>query len=111
MGGDAMTVFIVETFVVKAEKSSDLMPLMKRSLKYAKQNPKKFKFKSYKLFSQMFGGVYGSYVAMSEYDSMADLEQEYSTTMKDTELMKMMQEFMQLIVDGSYSMSLWNGVM
>jgi len=106
-----MTVFLVETFAVKAEKSGDLMPMMKRFLKYMKQNPKKFKLKSYKLFSQMFGGVYGSYVGMSEYDSMADFEQENSSAMKDTQLMKMMQEFMQLIVDGSYSISLWNGVM
>ena len=106
-----MAVFIVETFVVKPEKQKEFMPLWKKMLKFIKENPKMFKGKSGKLFTQMFGGVYGTYVSLFEYDSLADLEKEMTATMKDERLMKMMQEFMLLVVPNTYTTNIWNFVM
>jgi len=106
-----MVVFIVETFVVKPEKEKEFMPLWKKFLKFAKENPKMFKFKSGKVFTQMFGGVYGTYVSMFEYASLADMEKEMMMTMKDERLMKLMQEWMLFIVPNTYTSNVWNFVM
>ena len=106
-----MAVFIVETFVVKPEKQKEFMPLWKKMLKFIKENPKMFKGKSGKLFTQTFGGVYGAYVSMWEYNSLADMEKEMTVTMKDERLLKLMQEFMQLIVPNTYTANVWNFVM
>jgi hypothetical protein len=106
-----MTVFYVETYMVKPEKQSEFMPLWKKFLKFAKENPKMFKFKSGKIFTQMIGGVYGTYVSMFEYDSLADLEKEMEVTMKDERLLKMMQEWMPFMVPNTYTTSIWNFVM
>ena len=106
-----MAIFCVETFVVKPEKQEEFMPLWKKFLKFAKENPKMFKFKSGKLFTQAFGGVYGTYVSMFEYASLADLEKEMVMTMKDERLLKLMQELMLLIVPNTYTTNVWNFVM
>lgn len=106
-----MAIFVLETFAVKPEKQSELMPSWKKFLKYAKDNPKMFKFKSGKLFTQMFGGVYGTYVSLFEYDSLADLEKEMTAAMKDEKLVKLMQEFMLLIIPNTYTSNVLNFVM
>jgi len=106
-----MAIFYVETYMVKPEKQSEFMPLWKKFLKYAKDNPKMFKFKSGKIFTQMFGGVYGTYVSIIEYGSLADLEKEMKAGEKDERLLKLMQEFMLLIVPGTYTANIWNFVM
>jgi len=106
-----MTIFVVETYMVKPEKQNEFMPMWKKMLKLAKENPKIFKFKSGKLFTQAFGGVYGTYVSMFEYASLADMEKEMTMGMKDEKLMKLMQEFMQFIVPGTYTTNIWNFVM
>ena len=104
-----MAIFYVETYMVKPEKQNEFMPTWKKFLKYAKDNPKMFK--SGKVFTQMFGGVYGTYVSITEYDSLADLEKEMAMGMKDERLLKLMQEFMALIVPNTYTANIWNFVM
>ena len=106
-----MAIFYVETYMVKPEKQADFMPLWKKFLKYAKDNPKMFKYKSGKVFTKMFGGVYGTYVSITEYDSLADLEKEMATAMKDERGLKLMQDFMALVVPGTYKAKIWNFVM
>ena len=106
-----MAIFYMETYAVKPEKQAEFMPLWKKFLKFAKDNPKMFKFKSGKVFTQMFGGVYGTYVSITEYDSLADLEKEMAMGMKDERLLKLMQEFMALIVPNTYTANIWNFVM
>ena len=106
-----MAIFYVETYMVKPEKEKEFMPMWKKFLKYAKDNPKMFKFKSGKIFTQMVGGVYGTYVSIFEYASLADLEKEMKAGEKDERLLKMMQDFMSLIVPGTYTANIWNFVM
>jgi hypothetical protein len=106
-----MAIFIVETFAVKPEKQKEFMPMWKRMLKIAKENPKMCNFKSGKLFTQMFGGVYGTYVSMFEYESLADMEKETMMAMKDERFSKLMQEFMLFIVPNTYTTNVWNSVM
>ena len=107
-----MSVFIVETYVVKPEKQGEFMPLIQRFLDYRKANPNVFKeTKSWKLFVQRFGGIAGAYVENWEFDTMADAEKCMTRMLKDKGFLKIYQEFMLLIDPATYSMKLWNAVM
>jgi len=107
-----MTVFEVSQWVVKPEKQEEFTKLLKKSLKYMKDNPKMFKeVKSHKIFTQTFGGIYGAYVAMAEYGSLADYERSGRRTQKDEALTKMNKEFMLLIEPSTLSSNLWTFVM
>jgi len=107
-----MTVFIVETYVVKPEKQEEFMSALKRILNYKKENPAKFKeMKSKKIFSQMFGGVSGGYIEMNEFDNMADAEKYMARALKDEEFKRLYQEAKLLLVPATYSLSVWDSVM
>ena len=70
-----MTIFEVSTFVIKPEKKKEFTQLWKKQLKMIKKNKKMFKeLKSLKLFTHMFGGVYGAYVELGEYDVTENYE-------------------------------------
>lgn len=107
-----MTVFIVETYVVKPGKDGELVSLLQGIAEHKKENPDKFKeMKSKKIFSQLFGGISGRYVEMIEFDNMADAEKYMTREEKDEEFMKLYQEAMLLLVPATYSMNVWKSVM
>jgi len=107
-----MTVFEVGQWVVKPEKQEEFTKWLRRNLKYMKDNPKMFKeIKSYKIFTQTFGGIYGAYVELVEYDSLADYERSNKRMEKDEALAKMNKEFMLLIEPTTISSNLWTFVM
>ncbi len=103
-----MTVFIIETFVVKPEKQSEYRSLMQKGQKFMKENPEKFKeLKSWKMFIQTFGGISGAYVAQTEYASLADFEKLSARLSKDKESLKLSQEVNATIDMTTYTMSTW----
>jgi len=107
-----MTVFEVGQWMVKPEKQEEFTKLLKRMLKYMKDNPKMFKeVKSLKIFTQTFGGIYGAYVELVEFDSLADYERSNKRMQKDEALAKMNKEFMLLIEPTTLSSNLWTFVM
>ena len=102
-----MSVFIVDSYVVKPERQEEFMPLMRRIVKYRKENPERFKeLKSWKLFS-LFGGIGGTYIGMGEFDSLTDIEKYMMRVSEDKAMMKMWQKLMLLIVPATYTMNLW----
>jgi len=106
-----MTIFVVETYVVKPGKQGELMLLLQRMREYKKKNPEAFKeMKSKRIFSQMFGGVSGGYVELDEFDSVADAEKYIARTDKDEGFMKLLQEALQLVVPATYSLNVWKAV-
>jgi len=107
-----MSVFVVDTHVVKPEKQEEYVSLMQRLRKYMKEKPETFReLKSIKLFTQTFGGVYGAYVELVEYNSLADYEKLISRILKDEGFMKLFQEIMLLMESGTFSLNVWNFVM
>lgn len=93
-----LTILVISTWTVKPEKQAEFNRLWKRLLKYMKKNSKMFKeVKSLKFYAQTFGGVAGSCVEMSEYESLADYETVQTRMYKDKEALKLNQEFMLLI--------------
>jgi len=106
-----VTILFVETWVVKPEKQAEFTKWWQKNLKYMKQNPKMFKeMKSMKVYTQRFGGVYGAYVVLAEFDSLADFEKLQVRTMKDEGLMKMYQESILLIDPTTYTVNIWNAL-
>jgi len=106
-----MGVVIVNTWVVRPEKQAQFPQLWKKYLKYVKENSEKFReLKSIKLFTQTFGGVYGAYVELVEYNSLADYEKLISRILKDKGFMKIFQEIMLFMEPGTFSLNVWNFV-
>jgi len=106
-----MTIFVVETYVVKPGKQGELMLLLQRMREYKEKNSEAFKeMRSKRIFSQMFGGVSGGYVELDEFDSLADAEKYIARTDKDEGFMKLLQEALQLVVPATYSLNVWKAV-
>lgn len=106
-----MSVFVVETYVVKPEKQGEYQTLIQNLLEYKKQNPQLFKeVKSFRLFHQMFGGLAGAYIEMWEFDSMADLEKCWMKELKDDGFMKLHKEFTLFVEPTTFSMNVWTTV-
>ena len=107
-----MSVFVVETYVVKLGKQEKLMSLLQRIRKYKEENPERFKeMKSKRIFSQMFGGISDGYIEMNEFDNMADAEKYMTRVSKDKEFVKLYQEAKLLLVPATYSLNVWKSVM
>ena len=104
-----MTVFLVENYVIKPDKQLEFLAYKEKWKKFFA--PLLKELKSYKMFAQMFGGNYGGYVEMWEFENLADLEKFFSKVMKSDYMKKFYPEFASLIVPGAYSMSIWNSVM
>jgi len=103
-----MTIVVQDTWVVKPEKQAEFTKLWKRYQKYAKDNPKLFKeMKSNKTYTQMFGGTYGAYISLSEYNNLADMEKLNNRSMKDPGMTKLYQEMMQLIDPVTFTSNIW----
>ena len=78
-----MSVFIVDTHVVRPENQGEYTSLMKRVRKYMKENPETFRgLKSWKVFAQMFGGIAGGHVQLWEFNNMADIEKSLTKMFK-----------------------------
>jgi len=107
-----MTVFVIETYVVKPEKQAEFKSLLQKFLRFMKKNPALFKeIKSLKLSTQTFGGISGAYVELIEYNSLADQEKCHTRLKKNGEYMKLYQQAMSLIDTATFSMNAWELVM
>jgi len=103
-----MTILVFETWVVKPEKQAEFAKLWQRYLKYIKDNPKLLKeMKWRKSFTQMFGGTYGAYVELSEYNSLADYEKLNNRLMKDPGFLKIFQDAMLFMDPATYTCNVW----
>jgi hypothetical protein len=110
-----MSVFMVETYLVKPERQGQFRPLIKKFLKYKEENPEKFKeVKSWKLFTQVFGGISGAYIERWEFDNMADMHGRQTRMSKDEGFMKVVGELRQesdLLIDpATRSNHLWRAI-
>jgi len=107
-----MTVFTMETYVVKPEKLGEFTTFIKNYEAWMKKRPELFKeVKSHKVFSDLLGGHWGGGAWLGEYESLADLEKNLNKLMGDKEFMtKMMAEWNALLLPGTYSINVWTSV-
>ena len=106
-----MGILVVETYVVRADRQMDFASFWKKFLAIKKKNADTFReVKSFKAFTQVFGGISGAHIDVWEYESLADLAGAYSRMSKDKEFMKLQEEFTLLIETHTYSTNVWNSV-
>jgi hypothetical protein len=108
-----VTVFLVQTFVVRPEKLSEFPAFHKKFEEWMKTRPDLTKgLKSpRKTFRHTLGGNWGGIVIMYEFKSMADVGNAGNKLIADKEYMtKMYPEFAALIVPGTYSFCVWSPV-
>ena len=107
-----MTVWMVDSYVVKPDKLGEFTALLKKLEVFIKKRKDLFKeAKSHKFFSQLLGGTWGGYVEMYEFENLADFEKCFGRVMHDKEFMtKIYAEFSSCVVPGSESANIWNSV-
>jgi len=103
-----MTVFGVETYVIKPEKQAEFMAYKRKWKNFFAKWLKEVK--SYKMFAQMLGGNWGGYVEMWEFENLAELEKFFNRVMQSDYMTKLYPEFASLIVPATYSINVWNSV-
>jgi len=106
-----MSVYIVETYVVRPEKLDKFTPELNKFLRFKEKNPKLFQgLKSWKLFKQEYGGTTHMYIEMWEYASLADMDRINKKIFAHEKMKKIAQGFHHLIESTSFSTSIWYSV-
>ena len=107
-----MTIYRIETYVIKPEKHNEYRAIMKKWLEYIKKHKQKCReLKSWKLFSRLIGDQIGGYVEMWELDSLADYEKLMNRIMQDKEFQEIISEFStKCLVPATYTANVWNSV-
>jgi hypothetical protein len=104
-----MTIFSVETWIIKPDKLGEHAAWAKKFEEYMKKHAELFKeVKSVKVFSHALGGKWGGLVFMTEYENLADFEKLWNKVMKSDFMTTLYPEWASLIVAGSYSIEIWN---
>jgi hypothetical protein len=107
--GKRMSIFSVETYVVRPEKRPEFDPALKEFLKYKETHQELFKgVRSWKLFKQEYGGVSGLYIEMWEFDSLGDMEAITARIFSDEAMKRISRGFHQLIEATSFSNYIWH---
>lgn len=106
-----MTIFKVETYVIKPEKQEEYMAVVKKWAKFIKNKEKCKELKSWRLFSQMTGEAAGGYVEMGEFENLADFEKLMDRIEQDKEFIEtIMSPWMSCVVPGTYSLKILKSV-
>jgi hypothetical protein len=110
-GDEKMSIFLVETYVVKAEKRIEFTPLLNEFLSYKEKHSQLFQgLKSWKLYKQDYGGISGLYIEMWEFESLSDLEKINTRIFEDEGMKKIGADFHQLVEPATFSANLWKPV-
>ena len=98
-----MTVVVAWKWVVRAEKQKEYDAMMKRYLKWLKEPPIPKELKSVRAFTKIFGGPYGSYVELIEYENLAAYEKANQRNLRDKEYMEILKDFTETIEPATLS--------
>jgi hypothetical protein len=103
-----VSVFVVETYVVRAEKLQDFDPALQEFLDFKDRNPALFEgLKSWRLLKQEFGGVSDMYVEMWEYENLAEMERVSEQIFADEGMSRIGKGFHQLVEPTSFTAAIW----
>ena len=106
-----MSIFRVETYVVKLEKGVEFASAMSEYLRYRDTHPDLFKgLKSFRILRQEYGAVTGMYMEIAEFDSLAELETTVNRVHQDKGTKKIIRRFYELLDPATLSDSIWRPV-
>jgi len=102
------TVYWVSTYSVKPERREEFLAEMKKQKEYITKNRKEFKeIKSWRLYVQVYGGSYLSFIDIWEYDSLAICDKYDSEWMPGGRLEKFGTAYVNLVESGTMSSLIW----
>lgn len=106
-----MSIFLVETYVVRAEKKVEFTPWLHEFLKYKEDHAQLFDgVKSYKFYKQDIGQPRGLHIEVREYESLARMEEIDGRIFADEGMKRIIAEFHQLVEPATFSNVIWSQV-
>ena len=103
-----MSVIVVESYVVRAEKREEFEPALKEFIDFKERNKDLFAgLKSWRLMKQNFGAIGGMYIEMWEYENITDMDKISNRIFSDDNMKKIQKGFHLLVEPTSFSTSLW----
>jgi hypothetical protein len=104
-----MTIYVVETFVVKPDKADEWASVYKKYLALIKKHPDLHtEVKSYKVFNHWLGGSQGGTVVMWEMESIEDIPKRSRKLSGNKEFTdEIYPNFLNIMVPRSYSVNVW----
>jgi nitrate/nitrite transporter NarK len=103
-----MTVYWASTYFVRTEKREEFLAAMKKQKEYIAKNRKEFKeIKSWRLYTQIYGGTFMSFIEMWEYDSMAACDKYESEWFHGGRLAEFGAAYVKLVEGGTMSSLIW----
>jgi len=107
-----MSIFTVATYYVRPEDRKKYLAAMEKLRKRLAKDRRTFRsVKSWRLFSQMYGGIYTSFVDIWEYESMAAQEKFEREWMEGGKLEEFGEVYLRLVKGSTMSWSIWSPVM
>ena len=106
-----MSVFAIETYVVRAEKADEFDPALQEFLAFKDAHPDLFAgLRSWHLYRQEYGGVAGLYMEVWEFDDLAGMEEANARVFADETMKGISRGFHQLVEPATFSTSIWRPV-
>jgi hypothetical protein len=106
-----MSVVVVETYVVRADKAAEFEPALAEFLRFKDGNPELFTgVRSWGLYRQEYGGVAGLCAETWEFDDLAGMEANTARIFADPTMKGIQAGFHQLVEPTTFSASIWRPV-
>jgi hypothetical protein len=103
-----MSVFVVESYVVKAEKRAEFEPALREFVEFKERNTELFSgLKSWKLYRQEFGAIGGMYIEMWEFENFEEMDRINRRIFSDKGMKRIQDGFHLLIDPATFSANIW----
>jgi hypothetical protein len=107
-----LSIFRVETYVVKLERMDEFTSAMNEYLRYREAHPDLFSgLKSWEILRQEYGPVTGMYMEIAEFDSLSELETTVNRVHQDEGMKRIIRGFYEFLDPATLSDSIWSPVL
>jgi hypothetical protein len=105
-----MTICIAVNFVVEAKDHDKARELLTELKQHFESEEKYSAVRSMRFYTHIYGGTYGTFVDLEEYDSFAACEETQKVMENDSVVMRIYQELVSIIDPATYSINAWQAV-
>lgn len=106
-----MSIFLVETYVVRAEQKEEYLKQLDAFVKFKKDHAQLFEgLISWKLLKQDLGQPAGMYIELWEYENLGDYEESDGRIFADAGMKEISRKFHLLVDPATFTASIWSPV-
>ena len=102
-----MTICIAVTFVVDAKDHGTAKSLLTELKQHFDSEEKYSAVRSMRFFTQIYGGTYGTFMDLEEYDSFTACEETQKVMESDGLVMRIYRDLVSIIDPTTYSINAW----